>query len=128
MRKESENWLKIARYDLKTAKLCFREGLYLKVYENAHAALEKLLKGIIEENINKRPPRIHNLLKLASVAVIEQLDKEIKSTLDELNNAYLSVRYPGDFEEISSYLDKNNAEDIMKKAERIFKWLEMKIN
>ena len=82
----------------------------------------------IEENINKRPPKIHNLLKLASVAVIEQLDKEIKSTLDELNNAYLSVRYPGDFEEISSYLDRNNAEDIMKKAERIFKWLEMKIS
>jgi len=127
MNKEIENWLEIARYDLRTAKVCFKEGLYLKVYENSHAALEKLLKGIIQQSSNQKPPKIHNLLKLASLVLVEELEKEVKSTLDELNNAYISVRYPGDFTEISEYLDKSNAEEIMKKVERIFKWLETKL-
>jgi len=127
MNEEVDSWLQIAKYDLRTAKTCLKEGLYLKVYENSHAALEKLLKGIIQNNTNQNPPKIHNLLKLVGMVILEELEKEIKSTLDELNNAYISVRYPGDFREISEYLDKNNAEVIMKKVEGIFKWLEKKI-
>ncbi|MBI1859276.1 MAG: HEPN domain-containing protein [Candidatus Melainabacteria bacterium] len=49
MKKETENWLKIARNDLKIAKALFKEGLYLGVIEHSHASLEKLLKGIINE-------------------------------------------------------------------------------
>ena len=42
MKPETENWLKIAKYDLITAKTCLQTGLYLKVFENCHAALEKM--------------------------------------------------------------------------------------
>ena len=58
MKPEAENWLKIARYDLKVAKGCLESKFYLKVFENCHAALEKIIKGIISENQDKEPPKI----------------------------------------------------------------------
>ena len=67
MKKETENWLKIARHDLKIAEVLFKDGLYLGVIEHSHAALEKLIKGIIAEQ-DKNPSRIHSLLKLVSTA------------------------------------------------------------
>ena len=58
MKKETENWLKIARHDLKIAEALFKEGLYLGVIEHGHAALEKLIKGIIVNRSNKIVPKI----------------------------------------------------------------------
>ena len=49
MKKETENWLKIAKNDLKIAKVLFDQGLYSGVIEHSHAALEKLIKGIITD-------------------------------------------------------------------------------
>lgn len=125
MKPETENWLKIARYDLKAAKGNYQIELYLKVFENCHAALEKLLKGIINEK--EEPPKIHNLLKLCSKALIDDLQKDVKSTLDDLNNVYISTRYPKNFDEINSYLSKERTEETLRQTERIFKWLEKKI-
>lgn len=128
MKPETENWLKIARYDLKTAKGNLKLGFNLKVFENCHAALEKLLKGIITEHSKTKPPKIHDLLKLVSLALIKELKDEIKQVLDELNKVYMASRYPEDFESITSALTKERTKEIMKKTERIFKWLEKKLN
>ena len=125
MKPETENWLKIARYDLNVAKGNYKLEFYLQVFESCHSALEKLLKGIINEK--EEPPKIHNLLKLCGKALIDDLQKDVKSTLDELNNVYISTRYPKNFDEINSYLSKEKTEEILQQAERVFKWLEKKI-
>ncbi len=128
MKPETENWLKIARYDLKAAKGNYQIELYLKVFENCHAALEKLLKGIITEHGKTKPPKIHDLLKLTTLALIKELKNEIKQVLDELNKVYMVSRYPEDFESITSILTKERTKEMLKKTERIFKWLEKKLN
>lgn len=127
MKPETENWLKIARYDLKVAKGNLNLGFYLKVFENCHSALEKLIKGIITENQKKEPPKIHNLLKLCSLGLIETVKKDIKNTLNELNNFFIMSRYPDNFDEVNRLLSKEKAKDLYNKTERIFKWLEKKI-
>ena len=33
MKPQTENWLEIAKYDLKTANECFKSGLYLRVLD-----------------------------------------------------------------------------------------------
>lgn len=48
MKPETENWLKIARSDLKVAELCFKNDCHSKTIEQCHSCLEKLLKGIKE--------------------------------------------------------------------------------
>lgn len=127
MKPSSKNWLKIARYDLKAAEAAYKSRLYIKVYENSHAALEKLLKGVIVEN-DKHPKKIHDLLRLASEAVIENLKDEVKETFDELNTIYFSTRYPEDFDELEEELNKEKTKNLLKQVRRIFKWLEEKIN
>jgi len=124
--KEVENWLKIARYDLKAAEFSLQNGLYMKVYENSHSALEKLLKGIISAN-NLRPEKVHDLLRLASQAVIENLQIEVKAILDELNTIYFSTRYPEDFDLLVETLNKEKTETLLKEVRKIFSWLEKKI-
>lgn len=99
MSKASENWLKIAKYDLKTAMVNFKAGQYLAAVEKCHNSLEKLLKGIITDN-GQVPSKIHNLLKLTSEALIENLQEEIKALFNQLNQIYMSTRYPDELEEI----------------------------
>ncbi|MDD9898194.1 MAG: HEPN domain-containing protein, partial [Candidatus Melainabacteria bacterium] len=91
MSKASENWLKIAKYDLKVAGDCFKATNYLACAEKCHNALEKLLKGVITEN-KQEPKKIHDLLRLASEALIENLQKDVKVLFQELDSIYMNTR------------------------------------
>ena len=126
MKKETENWLKISKNDLRVAEALFKEGLYLNVIEHGHAALEKLMKGVIVEQ-NKTPPKIHNLLKLVSLALIENAQKEIGNTLEELDDLYFSTRYPQDFDYIQQLLPKEKINSFLKQIKEIYKLLEKNI-
>ena len=123
MKPETENWLKIARYELKVAESLLKDDLLLKVIEHCHASLEKLIKGIITEQ-DKNPSRIHSLLKLVSTTLIENVDDDIKTILKELDRLYISVRYPDDFDYIQSVLTKAKVDEIFKKVKQIYILLE----
>lgn len=128
MKPQTENWLEIAKYDLNVAKGNLKLGFNLKVFENCHSSLEKLLKAIITEHGKTSPPKIHDLLKLTSLALIKNLQDDIKPVLDELNEVYMTTRYPENIREVLEQLSKERTKTILKKSERIFKWLEKKIN
>lgn len=126
MKKETENWLKIARNDLRVAETLFKEGLYLNVIEHGHAALEKLIKGVLVEQ-DKNPPKIHNLLKLVSLTLVENVQNEINNTLEELDDLYFSTRYPQDFDYVSGQLPKEKVDNFLKSIKEIYKLLEKSI-
>ena len=127
MKKETENWLKIARHDLKIAEALFKEGLYLGVIEHGHAALEKLIKGIIVGRSNKTPPKIHSLLELVSLALIENLETDMRKLLQELDIKYIAVRYPEDIDYLQKSLSKETAQNILSRVKEVFKCLEKNI-
>ena len=127
MKKETENWLKIANNDLKSAKTLLKEGLNLNAIEHSHAALEKLMKGIITEQKGIQPPKIHALLKLVSLTVIQNMEDDIKKFLRELDASYISVRYPDDIEKINLKFTRNETEEVIRKVDDISKWLERQI-
>ena len=127
MKREVENWLKIARYDLKTARVAYKNKLYLKVIENCHSATEKILKGLILSKKKRKPPKIHNLMILAGEALLGNLKNEIKIAFDELNDIYILTRYPDDFDSMIADLSEQRAYKILKKIGGIFKWLEKQI-
>lgn len=127
MKKETENWLKIAHNDLKSAKALLKEGLNLNAIEHSHAALEKLIKGIITEQKGVQPPKVHALLKLVSLTVIQNLEDDIKKFLVELDASYISVRYPDDIEKLSLKFTRSETEEVVRKVENIFKWLERQL-
>jgi HEPN domain-containing protein len=98
LKKDTDNWLKIAKYDLRAAQVSFDGEMYLTCVEKCHNAVEKLLKGIITEH-GKVPSKIHNLLKLTSEALIDNLQDDIKSLFNKLNQIYTSTRYPDELDE-----------------------------
>lgn len=126
MKKKAANWLKIARYDLRAAQLAYDGQLYLTCIEKCHDSLEKLLKSIISEN-DKQPQKIHDLLRLTSEALIDNLQKDIVDVLNDLNNIYMSTRYPDEIEIIEKDLDDEETKRIFTETKRIFVWLEKKL-
>ena len=49
MRKESKDWFKVVREDLKSAKVLFREGLFRMVGFHSQQAVEKAFKALLTE-------------------------------------------------------------------------------
>ena len=127
MKPETENWLKIANNDLKIADLCLKNNHHTKVIEQCHSCLEKLLKGIIAEKKDIQPPKIHDLLELASLTLISNIQDEIKALFDERNDLYISTRYPDDFDIIES-ISQRRSQEIFQKTQEVFKWLQNQIN
>ena len=127
MKKETENWLKIARNDLRMAEALFKEGLYLGVIEHSHAALEKLIKGVIVNIGNKTAPKIHSLLELVSLALIENLEEDMKNLLKELDIKYIAVRYPEDIDYLQKSLPEETVQHILCRVKEVFKCLEKNI-
>ena len=126
MKLETENWLKIAKNDLKIAELCLKNNCHSKVIEQCHSCLEKLLKGIIAEKKDIQPPKIHDLLELASLTLISNIQDEIKVLFDELNDLYISTRYPDNFDIIEN-ISKGRSQEMFQKTKEIFKWLQKEI-
>ena len=127
MKKETENWLKIANNDLKAAEELFKDGLYLNVIEHSHAALEKLLKGIVFDQTNENPPKIHGLLRLVSMTLIKNLEVDIEDLFKELDIKYIAVRYPEDVDALQASLPKEVVRTILSKVKEVFKCLEKNI-
>lgn len=126
MKQATENWLKIAKYDLKVANDNFKLANFITVVEKCHCSLEKLLKGIITEN-NQEPQKIHDLLRLASEAMITDLQDDTLRVMRELDQAFMSTRYPDEYEYLYKDLDEHKTKNILDKTKGIFTWLEKKI-
>ncbi|MDA8325327.1 MAG: HEPN domain-containing protein [Nitrospiraceae bacterium] len=95
MRKETEEWVKIADEDLQSAEYLFEKSLYRMACYHAQQTVEKLLKAVLVE-LEIEIPRVHNLLDLNNAA--KKLGYSAPLTDEDtvfLNSIYRS-RYPLD--------------------------------
>ena len=95
MKRETEEWLKLANEDLQSAEWLFEKRLLRMVCYHAQQAVEKVLKSLLAEN-GVEIPRIHNLLDLNNSA--KALGHATGLTEEEalfLNTVY-RWRYPPD--------------------------------
>jgi len=122
MRRETEEWLKLANEDLQSAEYLFEKRLFRMVCYHAQQAVEKVLKSLFAEN-EIEIPRIHNLLDLNNSA--RKLGHTTGLTEEQaifLNTVY-RWRYPPDIGLLPSgeptELDARRALDI---ARTIVNW------
>ena len=125
MRKEAEDWFKQARADMKTARDCLAAGDYYASAFFGQQAVEKLLKSYFIAKKKKVPPKTHNLLDLSLELKIPD---RFLTTARELTPAFIIARYPNAAggPPVELY-DKKTATEILKKAERFFRWLKGRI-
>ena len=65
-------WLESAQHDLETAESLFNSAKYDWSLFVAHLVLEKTIKSIfVKNNQNKIPPKIHNLVRLSELSLLD---------------------------------------------------------
>ena len=97
MKKEVQNWLKSARYDLEAYQSLFSAGIYIHIIFMCHLALEKVLKAKVEEVTDSEPPKTHDLNHLVRLAELT-LDRDTLKFVSRISNLSVITRYPRDFQ------------------------------
>ena len=102
MPERSEDWMKQAERDLKTAEKLLKEQIYEWACFIAHQAAEKAVKAVIQKlgGIGWGHS-INNLLKLLSEKI--EVKKELLNLAKTLDKYYVPTRYPNSFETGSPY-------------------------
>ncbi len=122
MKKSVALWFERAQYDLESARLMMENGRYLYVVFMCQQAVEKLLKGIIQEKTDALPPYTHNLTLLAKYIDLS-LSEEQFDFLALLNRYYLNTRYPDHKQKLADNIDQKKTHQILKSSEELYQCL-----
>ena len=124
MREEAEKWLKQALEDLSTAKDMIATGHYYAAAFWAEQAAEKALKALLLQG--GRAIRTHDLNEILDV-IRQELNlpvDEIRLDASKLTPHYIVSRYPNAANSIPYILyTKEDAEELVKRAERVMEWV-----
>lgn len=126
MKPDIKYWIDLSKYDIDTAKAMLESGRYVYVLFTCQQAVEKMLKALVVKNTKTFPPRIHDLVKLAHLAKLDN-DTEQKEFLAKLNFYYLETRYPNEVSDISKQIKQDTAANYYKNTRKILRWLKSKI-
>ena len=122
MKPDVKYWVDLSKYDIETADAMLSSGRYLYVLFTCQQAIEKMLKALVVKNTKSFPPKIHDLVKLVSLAKID-IETEQKEFLAKLNYYYLETRYPRELTAISKQIKQDAALEFYNKTKKMLKWL-----
>ena len=118
------NWVKIAEYDLETAKAMLKSGRYVYVAFTCQQAIEKILKALFVKRKGKTPSYTHNLTKLAEESeILIELTDQYRRILETLNLYYIQSRYADDIDKMSLALSKTETLSMLRDTENVYRWL-----
>lgn len=120
MKKETKLWLEYANEDLENMGVMWEARRYGPTAFYCQQVLEKLMKSAIVEFGNRRPPKIHDLLKLEEKSKLK-LPKEWDKLLKLLTRHYYLVRYPDMTKKYTS--SRKKMEPIVKQTKEIYQWI-----
>jgi HEPN domain-containing protein len=112
-------WREGSRDDWSTARILLDSGKVRQSLFFAHLSLEKALKALVTRRTAEVPPRVHDLLRLAQVAMVELT--EARAACLKLANRYcLEGRYPESWPVAPS---RGQAEAELEKMDEVLQWL-----
>jgi HEPN domain-containing protein len=119
----TNNWLRLAAYELETARAMVAAERTLYVVIACQQACDKAIKAVISQHTSTVPPRSHDLVILARVAALE-LSEPHAELLTYLNQSLMVVRYPTDLEEAERAFPLQAVEPLVPKTEAFLTWLQ----
>jgi len=122
MRKDTENFIASAEYDLNTAEHMLKTGRYIYVIFMCHLSIEKMMKALSSEVTDKTPPKTHNLIYLTKLSGIHFLEDHFEF-VSKLNNASVVTRYPDDFKKLVEAYPEDIAKSYLSQTKEIIEWL-----
>jgi HEPN domain-containing protein len=122
MRKDTENFIISAEYDLATSEHMLKTGRYIYVIFMCHLSIEKMLKAIAAQITDKTPPKTHNLLYLTKLAEINFPEKFFEF-VSKINNVSIVTRYPEDFNKLIESYHEGIASAYLAETKEVIAWL-----
>ncbi len=123
MKKEAEEWIKIAMEEFQSAEYLFEKSLFRMVCYHAQQTVEKVLKALLVEH-EIEFQRTHNILDLKNA--LKSICYEIELSDEDaifLNSIY-RARYPSDLGLLpSGEPTEKDAEKALNLAKAIVKWV-----
>lgn len=104
----------------------YKTGRYLYVLFMCQQAVEKLLKGLAQQETGIIPPKIHDLERLSIMANVKPDAKQLE-LFRVLNGYYIESRYPEEIEMLMKEIDMEIARSYLKETEEILEWLKQKL-
>lgn len=115
-------WIEIAERDAVTMHNLYETGDYHWALFMGHLVLEKLLKACYVKVTENHAPRVHDLLRLASLCKLEY-DQEMADNLDVITTFNINARYPDLKQEFYKRCTKEFAAQNITKIEEVRAWL-----
>jgi HEPN domain-containing protein len=127
MRKDTENWVAWAEYDLETARHMLATGRYLYVVFLCHLALEKILKAHVTEITQSFPAKTHDLIYLVKKGEVA-LPQNLLDFIGRINTASIPTRYPEDLQLAIQEYPESVARDYLDQTKKALIWLKEHLN
>jgi len=126
IKKQIQFWLNSAEHDLPAAENLLKNGHYSWSLFIGHLIIEKALKAIYVQNVEKIPPRTHNLILLSEAAGLKPNAEQI-NILDKINDFNIEARYPDEKLAFYKLCTKEFAEENLLKIKGTYEWIIQKI-
>ncbi|OGI13302.1 MAG: hypothetical protein A3I68_03080 [Candidatus Melainabacteria bacterium RIFCSPLOWO2_02_FULL_35_15] len=127
MKEITKKWFERAEQDLLVVeKIVDIQKVYDLSVFHLQQALEKALKGYIQEKLDIEPPKIHNLVGLLNLSELTLDEKNIR-LLEDLNYLYLETRYPSSQQEVIDYFAETNIYEVYNNIKELVKWTKNKL-
>ena len=121
---KTEYWLILCDDDIPVAKTLLKTKNYLWMSFICHLIVEKAIKAVIAGKTGKEPKRIHDLVKLANQANIEnELADSQLNFLEELTPYNIEARYASYREKMASKLSPEYCKGLMERTEEFVCWI-----
>ncbi len=115
-------WLESAAHDLETADTLYDAAHYDWCLFIGHLVVEKILKAHYVKELNKVPPKSHDLVKLSEALKLDIDENTIKFML-LVNTFNLETRYPDERRSFYKVCNSDFAEINFNKIKELYKWL-----
>jgi len=123
LKKTTEDWLALVKYDMETAEAMLKAQRYIYVLFCCQQAIEKALKACLSEHTAETPPYIHNLVKLRQLAFPEDNIPCDDDFLRELSAYYIQSRYLVEMIYLTEIYGEVDVEAIVTKTKDLIQWL-----
>ena len=126
MGKNPQEWLKQADYDMETAEIMFDNKRYFYAVFMSHLSIEKALKGLYTQKLNKTPPKTHNLIFLVEKIKLE-LSEDLYDFIFTLNGVSVPTRYPDELQKLQKDYNTAKTRVLLEKSKEALKWLKARL-
>jgi len=126
MSKSPQEWLKQADYDMETAEIMFDNKRYFYAVFMCHLSIEKALKGLYTQKLNKTPPKTHNLIFLVEKIKLE-LSEDLYDFIFTLNGVSVPTRYPDELQKLQKDYNTAKTRVLLEKSKEALKWLKARL-